>query len=117
MAPFYGWGSAASGLQPLQGCSLLFYHSVSRNSWYSFYQPRKDEMLSQPWSHPVVLNMGPLDWESSTLEISSLFLVNHLSFSAGRNYGSDSFPDIFHVIDILLFYFKILAGPPHALSH
>ena len=24
MAPFYGWGSTASRLQPLQGCSLLF---------------------------------------------------------------------------------------------
>ena len=23
--------------------------------------------LSQPWSHPVVLNTGTLDWESSTL--------------------------------------------------
>ena len=24
MAPFYGWGSTASGLQPLRGGSLLF---------------------------------------------------------------------------------------------
>ena len=24
MAPFYGWGSAASGLHPLRGGSLLF---------------------------------------------------------------------------------------------
>ena len=24
MAPFYGWGSTASRLEPLQGCSLLF---------------------------------------------------------------------------------------------
>ena len=24
MAPFYGWGSTASGLQPFQGGSLLF---------------------------------------------------------------------------------------------
>ena len=23
--------------------------------------------MSQPWSHPVVLNMGLLDWESSAL--------------------------------------------------
>ena len=37
---------------------FTFYHSVPRNSWYSFYQPRKDERLSQPWSHPVVLNTG-----------------------------------------------------------
>ena len=36
-------------------------------SWYSFYQPRKDDRLSQPWSHPVVLNTGPLDWKSSAL--------------------------------------------------
>ena len=46
---------------------FTFYHSVPRTSWYSFYQPLKDERLSQPWSHPVALNMGSLDWESSTL--------------------------------------------------
>ena len=46
---------------------FTFYHSVPRNSWYSFYQSRKDERLSRPWNHPVVLNMGPLDWESSAL--------------------------------------------------
>ena len=46
---------------------FTFYHSVLRNSWYSFYRPEKDERLSQPWSHPVVLNTGPLDWESSAL--------------------------------------------------
>ena len=46
---------------------FTFYHSVPRNSWYSFYRPRKDERLSRPWSHPVVLNTGPLDWESSAL--------------------------------------------------
>ena len=46
---------------------FTFYHSVPRNSWYSFYRPRKYERLSRPWSHPVVLITGPLDWESSTL--------------------------------------------------
>ena len=46
---------------------FIFYHSVPRNSWYSFYRPRKDERLSRPWSHPVVLITGPLDWESSAL--------------------------------------------------
>ena len=71
MAPFYGWGSTASGLHPLQGGSLLFIIQFPEiPGIYSFYQPRKDEMLSQPWSHPVVLTMGHLDWESSTLEIS-----------------------------------------------
>ena len=43
--------------------------------FFSFYQPRKDEGLSWPWSHPVVLNTRPLDWESSTLTTRpSLFL-------------------------------------------
>ena len=37
--------------------------------------------------------------------------MNHLSFSAGRNYGPDSFSDIFHVIDILL-SLKNLQGLP-----
>ena len=46
---------------------LEIQNSVPRNSWYSFYQPRNDERLSRPWSHPVVLNTGPLDWESSAL--------------------------------------------------
>ena len=51
---------------------FTFCHSVPRNSWYSFYQPRKDERLSWPWSHPVVLYMGLLDWESSALTTRSL---------------------------------------------
>ena len=39
---------------------FTFYHSVPRNSWYSFYRPRKDERLIRSWSHPVVLNTGPI---------------------------------------------------------
>ena len=35
---------------------FTFCHSIPRNFWYSFDQPRKDKRLSQPWSHPVVLN-------------------------------------------------------------
>ena len=46
---------------------FTFYQSVPRNSWYSFYRPWKDERLSRPWSHLVVLNTGLLDWESSAL--------------------------------------------------
>ena len=46
---------------------FTFYHSVPRNSWYSFYRPWIDERLSRPWSHQVVLNTGLLDWESSAL--------------------------------------------------
>ena len=53
------------GAQLPQGQShfegAVFYHQVPRNSWYSFYRPRKGESLSGPWSNPVVLNTGPLD--------------------------------------------------------
>ena len=42
-------------------------------SRYSFYQPQKDERLGQHWSHPVVLNMRPLDWESNALTTGPLF--------------------------------------------
>ena len=60
MAPFYGWGSTSRR-------QFTFYHSVPRNSWYPFYWPQKDERLSRPWSHTVVLNTWLLDWESSAL--------------------------------------------------
>ena len=71
MALFYGWGSTASRLQPLRGGSLLFT-ILSTSEGYSFYRPQKDERLSRPWSHPVVLNTGPLDWESSALTTGPL---------------------------------------------
>ena len=51
------------------------FYEVPRNSWYSFYQPRKDERLSRPWSHPVVLNTGPLDWQSSALNTRQLLCM------------------------------------------
>ena len=49
------------------------FYQIPRYSWYSFYQPRKDERLSRPWGHPVALNTGPLDWKSSTLATRLLF--------------------------------------------
>ena len=58
MASFYGSGSIASRLEPLQGGSLLFT-KLPKNCWYSFYQPRKNERLSQPWSLPMVLTQTP----------------------------------------------------------
>ena len=54
---------------------FTFYHSVPSNSWYSFYQPHKDERLSWPWSQPVVLNTEPLDWESSALTTAKVCLM------------------------------------------
>ena len=32
---------------------FTFYHSVLKNFWYTFDQPRKDERLTRPWSHTV----------------------------------------------------------------
>ena len=56
---------------------FTFSNSVPRNSWYPFYRPQKDERLSRPWSHPVVLNTGLLDWESSALTTRPLL---HIQF-------------------------------------
>ena len=67
ISPFYIWGSTASRLEPLRG----------GNSWYSFDRPPKDERLSQPWCHPLVLKTGPLSWESSaltTIPLSQIYL-------------------------------------------
>ena len=68
IASSYGWGSTASRLVPLWWVSLLFTTKFPAiPSICSFYQPQKDERLSWPWNHPVVLNMQPLDWKSTTL--------------------------------------------------
>ena len=58
---------------------FTFYHSVPRNFWYSFYRPQKDERLSRPWSHPVVLNAGPLDWQSSALTTRPLLHITKIT--------------------------------------
>ena len=58
---------------PKPGRQFTFYHSVPSNSWYSFYRPWKDERLSWPWSHPMVLKTEPQNWESSTLATRPLF--------------------------------------------
>ena len=49
---------------------FTFYHSVPRSSWYSLNQPQNDKRLSGPLSHPMVLNWGLLNWESSALTIT-----------------------------------------------
>ena len=67
------WPRFMDGVQLSQGYrttswrQFTFYHSVPRISWCSFNWPQKDKRLSQSWSHLVVLNLGPLDWESSAL--------------------------------------------------
>ena len=69
--------------EPRRGGSL-FFTTVPRNFWYSFYRPPKDEWLSRPCSHAMVLNTGPPDWESSTLTTKNIvkivnFLINQCS--------------------------------------
>ena len=54
MVCFYRCGSIASRLELLRGGNLHFT-KLPRNCWYSFYQHRKNEKLSQPWSRPMVL--------------------------------------------------------------
>ena len=73
--------------------AVYFLTLVPRNSWYSLYRPRKDERLSRPWNHPVVLNTGPLDWESSTLTTRPL--SSHLPISRKTR------------LTLLLFYIKL----------
>ena len=48
---------------------FAFYHKVPQSSWYPFDQPQKDERLSRPWCHPVLLNLGTPSWESSALTV------------------------------------------------
>ena len=82
MAPFYGWDSTASRLQPLRGGSLLFTIQFPRNFWYSFDPPQNDERLSRHLNHPVVLNTGSLDWESSALSTRPLLHKIKLNISS-----------------------------------
>ena len=81
MASFYGWGSTVSKLQSV--CDIFIF----RSSWYSTDRLQKDERPSWPWSHSVVLNARPLDWEYSTLTTSPL-LHNSL-FTIWPNHNHD----------------------------
>ena len=57
--------------EPLRGDSLLFttkFSEIPGTYW-------KVERLNQPWNHPVVLNKGPQDRESSALTTGPL--TNH----------------------------------------
>ena len=62
---------------------FTFYHQVPTYSWYSFYRPWKDERLSRPCSHPVVLNTGSLDWKSNALTTRPLLLESTVCYIIG----------------------------------
>ena len=60
--------------KPLQGDTSFFTTKfLEIPGIYSFDQPWKDERLSRPWAHLVVLNMGLLDWGSSALSTRPLW--------------------------------------------
>ena len=50
--------------------------------WYSFHPSRKDGRLSQPWSHWVIFNPGPLDSEFSALTTTPLLQLQIQRFYA-----------------------------------
>ena len=82
---------------------FTFYHSVPRKSWYSLCRPRKDERLSQPWSHTVVLNTGPLDQEPAALTARPLLHCSvALSFIRTSNIWSSK-DNFLYNISIILF--------------
>ena len=72
-----------------------FTSKVPENPGIPFCWPRKDKKLSHPWSHPVVLSMGPLDWESRALTTRPLLLI---SFYISRYHFSQSFRTSFNII-------------------
>ena len=82
-------------LEPLQGGSLLFTTKFQESPGTPFCRTRKDEKLSSPWNHPVVLNMGPLDWESSALTTRPLILI---SFYISRYHFAQIFRTSFNII-------------------
>ena len=76
MVPFHGWGLTASRLEPLRWGSLL---STTK------FPEIPGTHLSQTWNHPLVLNTGPLDWESSTLTTRPLLPVRLFNNYASNN--------------------------------
>ena len=72
-APFNKWGSTDLELQGHYKETVYFLPLSPQKFLVPFDQPRKGERLSQPCSHPVVLNTGPQpqDWESIALTIWS----------------------------------------------
>ena len=60
-------GSTVSRLQRRYEEAAHFLPPRPQEFLVLIYRPRKDEMLSRPWTYPVTLKLGPLDWESSAL--------------------------------------------------
>ena len=88
---------------------FTFYHYIPRNSWYSFYQHRKDESLSRPWSHPMNLTTGPRDWESSDLRTTTItvFLISNTVVPNPYSHSATFNPQSFAPLSLALIPFKI----------
>ena len=105
MVPIYGCCSTTSRLQshyketvyflPLspQKFLVLIWSTLEgwnpRNFWYSCDRLWKDEALSHSWSYPVVLQMGPLNWETRTLNTRQLRSnsITAMQFFACQRFG------------------------------
>ena len=116
MAPFYGWGSTASKLQPLQGGSLLVTIQFPEIPGTHFMDLRR----MKGWvdlGDSVVLNTGLLDWESSALttrlllqsQIIEKLIHNHLTvFLNKHNYYTKGSL----VFNIITQFFKLIMETP-----
>ena len=66
------WFNCLKATESVEGDSLLFTIKHPGNSWYS---------LNRPWNQPVIFNLRPVDWKSSTLISRSshlpFFLILH----------------------------------------
>ena len=61
--------------EPLRGDISILPTKCPEISGTPFGRPWKDEKLSQPWSHPVVLNSEYLDWKPNALTTRPLLLL------------------------------------------
>ena len=66
--------------EPLWGDSLLFTIKFPENHGTHFIDLGRKKGWVKPWSHPMVLNARPLDWESNALTTRPL-LLNWQPFS------------------------------------
>ena len=77
MATFYGLGSTSSRLVPIRGGRLLFTTEFPDIPGTHFI-PRKDERLSRPWNHPVVLNL------LTNMNYQKIFLIRYSKKEDGK---------------------------------
>ena len=96
MALVYGRGSIATRLQSQYEETVYFLPLRS----HSFDRPRKDERLSWPWSHPIVLNTGLLDSKSSA------WTTRLQTFQTTQTSLNPISVNLFFIIKIIIFLYK-----------